>query len=106
MSSDHAKKASQWSFSAGLLGSDSLAGLTTSAGTPNNVLVSVTNLLANSQSDHAVANGFTFYIKGSISTPANSTSMNVSQGALMWDSNYLYVAVANNVVKRLALATF
>lgn len=38
-------------------------------------------------------------------TPANST-ITVAQGTIMWDANYLYVATANNVLKRVALSTF
>lgn len=38
-------------------------------------------------------------------TPANSTI--TSTGGTFWyDSNYLYIAVANNVVKRVALSSF
>jgi len=38
-------------------------------------------------------------------TPANS-SITVSQGSIFMDLNYLYVAVANNVLKRVALGAF
>jgi len=39
------------------------------------------------------------------STPANST-ITVSQGMIWFDSDYIYVATANNVVKRSALSSF
>jgi len=39
-------------------------------------------------------------------TPANSSALTVTNGILLYDSNYLYVAVANNVVKRVALSSF
>lgn len=39
------------------------------------------------------------------STPANSTSNAVGQSIWM-DTNFLYVAVANNVIKRVALSSF
>jgi aspartate/methionine/tyrosine aminotransferase len=39
-------------------------------------------------------------------TPANSTALTVLGGTLLYDSNYLYIATANNTVKRVALATF
>ena len=38
-------------------------------------------------------------------TPSNST-INVAQGTLWFDSTYLYVAIANNVLKRLTLSSF
>lgn len=38
-------------------------------------------------------------------TPANS-SATVTQGKIWADSNYLYVAVANNTIKRVALSSF
>lgn len=38
-------------------------------------------------------------------TPANST-INVTKGSIWADSDYLYVAVANNTIKRIALETF
>ena len=38
-------------------------------------------------------------------TPANS-SITIEQGKIFWDSSYLYVATANNTVKRVALSSF
>lgn len=40
------------------------------------------------------------------STPANSTSLTVGNNAIFHDGNFLYVATANNVTKRVALSTF
>lgn len=39
-------------------------------------------------------------------TPANSTSTIISEGTIFHDNIYLYVATANNVVKRASIATF
>ena len=39
------------------------------------------------------------------STPANST-ITVGQGKIWADANYIYVATANNTVKRVALSSF
>ena len=39
-------------------------------------------------------------------TPANSNALTVLGGTLLYDSNYLYIATANNVVKRVSLASF
>lgn len=44
-------------------------------------------------------------IKTTTSTPANSTA-NALQGTIWYDSSYLYVAVANNSIKRVALNSF
>lgn len=41
-----------------------------------------------------------------INTPANSTALTVSAGSVMMDADYLYVAVANNKLGRVALSTF
>jgi len=40
------------------------------------------------------------------STPANSTSSTITKGTIFYDSNYIYIATANNLVKRAALSTF
>jgi len=42
---------------------------------------------------------------GNTSTPISS-SVNVITGSLWYDSNYLYVAIANNTIKRVALSSF
>lgn len=39
------------------------------------------------------------------STPANSTPT-VTRGTLFYDTNYLYIAVANNTLKRVTLSSF
>jgi hypothetical protein len=38
-------------------------------------------------------------------TPANST-ISIAKGTIFWDSSYIYVATANNVVKRASLQSF
>ena len=38
-------------------------------------------------------------------TPANST-LTVNQGTIYYDSNYIYLAVTNNTLKRLGLSSF
>jgi len=39
-------------------------------------------------------------------TPANSSALTVLGGTLLYDSTYLYIATANNIVKRVSLSTF
>lgn len=38
-------------------------------------------------------------------TPANST-ITIQKGSVLYDSNYLYIATANNTLKRVALSAF
>lgn len=38
-------------------------------------------------------------------TPANST-INCISGSMFYDSNFVYIAVANNILKRVALQSF
>jgi hypothetical protein len=38
-------------------------------------------------------------------TPANN-SVTVTEGTIFYDENYLYVAIANNTIRRVALSTF
>lgn len=38
-------------------------------------------------------------------TPANS-SMTIAKGSIFFDTNYIYVAVANNTIKRVSLSAF
>lgn len=42
---------------------------------------------------------------GNNSTPANSSS-NAEQGMVWFDASYIYVATANNVIKRVSLSSF
>lgn len=52
---------------------------------------------------------FTAYIANTFlitqETPANST-ITISQGMMLYDSNYLYIATSNNVLQRVALSSF
>ena len=64
--------------------------------------ITVDNFLANSTHDVKAANLVVTFSN----TPANSTALTIAGGQIFYDSNYLYVAVANNTVKRVALSTF
>lgn len=66
------------------------------AGTPSSRKLSVGNLFGNSTVNVAIT---------SIS-PSNSTMTAVKAGSIFYDSNYIYIAVANNIVKRAALSLF
>jgi hypothetical protein len=52
----------------------------------------------------AVLSANTFVLRNN-QTPANST-VTVTKGTIMFDSSYLYIAVANNSLKRVALSSF
>jgi len=38
--------------------------------------------------------------------PANSTSMTIGQGSIFATPNFFYVAIANNITRRVALSSF
>jgi hypothetical protein len=59
--------------------------------------VSVHNLLANSTHDVKAANLYVTFN----TTPANSTA-NCIRGQFWYDDDYLYVAIANNSIRRIA----
>lgn len=40
------------------------------------------------------------------STPANSTALTIQAGSVFFDSNFIYVATSDNIVKRAPLSTF
>lgn len=90
-------------------GEDLLVIVDDPSGVANTKQVTVTNLLTNSTSHFTVGNTYnlsanTLIVRNS-ATPANSTA-NVVQGTIWYDSTYLYVATANNVIKRIALSAF
>lgn len=66
------------------------------AGTPSTRKMTVKNLFGNSSANVAIT---------SIS-PSNSTITAVKAGSLFYDANYLYVAVSNNLIKRVSLSFF
>lgn len=63
--------------------------------TPVSKKLSVSNLLGNSSANVVIQNV----------TPANST-ITVKKGTVMFDTSYLYIATANNVLKRVSLSSF
>lgn len=62
--------------------------------TPIDVIVSNTNVLS--------ANNL---IVRNQATPVSSSDT-VKVGTIWWDANYIYVAIANNTIRRAALTTF
>lgn len=68
----------------------------------NTFKYSISNLLGNTSNLSLVTNTIT--IQNS-NTPASST-ITVPKGRMWYDTDYLYIAVSNNVVKRVALSSF
>ena len=93
--SDRAKKISELTALAAPAAEDLMVIVDDPSGTPTTKYVSVGNLLGNSSANVVIYNA----------TPANST-ITVKKGTLMFDTSYLYVATANNTLKRIALTAF
>lgn len=71
--------------------------------------VTLTDLFGNSSANVTVANAAVLsantLVVRNLQTPANSTP-NVVRGTIMFDTSYLYIATANNTLKRVALSSF
>lgn len=93
--SDRAKKITELSALTAPAADDLLVIVDDVAGTPITKKVTVGNLLGNTSANVVIYN----------STPANS-SITVKKGTILFDTSYLYVAVANNTLKRVALSSF
>jgi len=93
--SDRAKKITELSALAAPAAADLLVIVDDVAGTPITKKVTVGDLLGNSSANVVIFN----------STPANS-AITVKKGTLMFDSSFLYIATANNTLKRVALSSF
>jgi len=93
--SDRAKKITELSAMTAPTADDLLVIVDDVAGTPITKKVTVGNLLGNTSANVVIYN----------STPANST-ITVKKGTILFDTSYLYVAVANNTLKRVALSSF
>lgn len=77
--------------------SDRIVVLSDPAGNAQTVTVSIATIFSNT-------NGLMINL-GAANTPANSTSLTVKAGTILYDANYLYVATANNLVKRVGTLT-
>lgn len=76
-------------------GDDLLVIVDDPSGTPVTKKVTVANLLGNSSANVVIRNV----------TPANGT-ITVTKGTIMFDSSFIYIATANNVIKKVALSAF
>jgi len=93
--SDRAKKISELTALAAPAAEDLMVIVDDPSGTPTTKYVTVGNLFGNSSANVVIYNA----------TPANST-ITVKKGTLMFDTSYLYIATANNTLKRIALTAF
>ena len=93
--SDRAKKITELTALTAPAAVDLMVIVDDPSGTPVTKYVTVGNLFGNSAANVVIYN----------STPANST-ITVKKGTLMFDSDYLYIATANNTLKRVALSSF
>lgn len=93
--SDRAKKITELSALTAPAGDDLLVIVDDVAGTATTKKVTVANLFGNSSANVVIFNA----------TPANST-ITVKKGTLLFDNNYIYIATANNNLKRVSLSSF
>jgi len=93
---DNAKKTSELAVATGLAATDRLVVLTSPSASPVTKTITVSNLFGNSSANVEIYN---------ISSVANS-SITVAKGTIMFDTSYLYIAIANNTLKRVALESF
>ena len=103
------KKITELDQSNGVSSDALLVCVTDPEGTPETVSISVGNFLGNVQANVIVSNTKTLSVNTviirNLQTPANS-GITVTGGTLFYDSNYIYIAVANNTLKRVALSSF
>ena len=92
---DKAKKISELTALTTISGDDLLVIVDDPSGTPVTKKVTVANLLGNSAANVVIQNV----------TPANGT-ITVKKGTVMFDSSFIYIATANNVIKKVALSAF
>lgn len=89
------KKISELPSTSNSAATDEIVILANAAGTAVTRTITVANFLGNSVANVVIQSV----------TPANS-SATVKQGTITFDSDYLYVATANNTWKRLTLSSF
>ena len=92
---DKALKISELNALTAPSGDDILVIVDDPTGTPTTKKVTVANLLGNSSANVVIRNV----------TPANGT-ITVTKGTIMFDSSFIYIATANNVIKKVALSAF
>lgn len=106
---NRAKKISELGESTSPSANDLLVIVNSSAGTTVTRKVTVANLLGSTSANVTVSNSATLSTKNLVvrrkETPVSSSTSD-QQGSIYFDDNYLYLAISNGAVKRVALTTF
>jgi hypothetical protein len=108
---DRAKKISELQALTSPAGEDLLVIVDSPSSNATTKYVTLQNLLANNNanvtvSNSAVLSANTLVIRKK-QTPLSSTGeLGITEGTFWYDANYLYIATANNTLKRVALSTF
>lgn len=97
MANERAKKVTEYPAATAVANSDLLLLVTGIGTTPATKKIAVSDFTK-------VVYANTFVITGN-NTPANSTPT-ITKGTIFYDSDYLYIAVADNTLKRLTLESF
>lgn len=106
---ERAKKISELQELASPAGDDLLVIVDTSGSSTKYVKVST--LMANSDasitvSNAAVLSANTLIVRNDNTPIASTGALGIAKGTIFFDTNYLYVAIADNTLKRVALSTF
>lgn len=99
---DRAKKISELDSLTAVAGEDLLVIVDSPSSTPVTKKVSVNTLFTVANSVTVSAN--TLVVRN-FQSPTSS-SFACERGTILYDANYLYIAVANNTLKRVALSSF
>jgi len=92
---NNVKKVSELPITNNAASDDRILILKTPGGSPSTRTITVSNLFNNSAANVTIKE---------VSPPGSNIS--VTQGTIFYDTNYLYIAVANNTLKRITLESF
>lgn len=93
--SNNSKKISELPIINSALSNDRIVILKNPNSAPATVTISVSNLLGNSSANLVIQE---------VNVP--NSSITVKKGTIFYDQDYLYIAVANNTIKRINLSSF
>ena len=90
-------------LAANVVGDELLYLVTDPTGTANSKYITIDQFKQDIPANTVTVNILTM---ANTATPANTNALTLGQGEIFWDADYIYVATANNVVKRAALSSF
>jgi hypothetical protein len=103
------KKVTEFTALTGAASEDLLLIVDDPSGAPETKKITVANFLGNCSSNITLSNTAVLSANAvvirNLQTPANS-GITATRGTVFFDTNYLYIAVANNTIKRVALSSF